>query len=101
NPAMDVERQYPVGWAYYLVRRYDDAVRVMEVGVRQNPDDYFDLAALAASYAELGRMDDAAGAAAATLRAWPFFQVETFISQFEREEDRVLIAEGLRKAGLR
>jgi TolB-like protein/class 3 adenylate cyclase/Tfp pilus assembly protein PilF len=100
NPAMDVVRQYPVGWAYYLVRRYDDAVRVMEVGVRQNPDDYFDLAALAASYAELGRTDDAAGAATATLRAWPFFHVETFISQFQREEDRALIAEGLRKAGL-
>jgi TolB-like protein/class 3 adenylate cyclase/Tfp pilus assembly protein PilF len=101
NPAMDVVRQYPVGWAYYLVRRYDDAVRVMEVGVRQNPDDYFDLAALAASYAELGRVDEAAGAATATLRAWPFFHVDTFISQFQREEDRALIAEGLRKAGLR
>jgi adenylate cyclase len=101
NPAMDVVRQYPIGWAYYLVRRYDDAVRVMEVGVRQNPGDYFNLAALAASYAQLGRRDDAAAAAAATLRSWPFFHVETFISQFRREADRALIAEGLRKAGLK
>jgi TolB-like protein/tetratricopeptide (TPR) repeat protein len=100
NPAMDIVRQYPLGWAYYLVHRYDDAVRVMEVGVRQNPGDYFNLAALAASYAELGRMDDAAGTAAATLRAWPFFHVETFISQFQRAVDRELIAAGLRKAGL-
>jgi hypothetical protein len=34
------------------------------------------------------------------LRAWPFFHVETFVSQFKREADRALI-EGLRKAGLR
>jgi TolB-like protein/class 3 adenylate cyclase/Tfp pilus assembly protein PilF len=101
NPGMDIVRQYPVGFAYYLVGRYDDAVRLMENGARQNPADYFNYAGLAASYAQLGRMEDAARAASGTLHAWPFFRVDTFVSQFNRESDRTAIADGLRKAGLK
>jgi TolB-like protein/class 3 adenylate cyclase/Flp pilus assembly protein TadD len=100
NPGMDIVRQYPVGWAYYLVGRYEDAVRVAESGVRQNPADYFNHACLAASYAQLGRKQEASMAAASTLRAWPFFHLTTFLSQFKRQVDRVDIADGLRKAGL-
>ncbi len=101
DPSVAIVRQYSIGWPYYLVRRYDEAARWAEAGIRQNPVDYFNPACLAAAYAQLGRMEDAARAASATLRAWPFFHVETFVSQFRRESDRVLIAEGLRKAGLR
>ena len=101
DPSAAVIRLYSIGWAYYLVQRYDDAVRWSEVGIRQTPADYFHLACLAAAYAQLGRMQDAGRAASATLRAWPFFHVETFVSQYKRESDRALIADGLRKAGLR
>jgi adenylate cyclase len=102
NPTMDIALQYySIGWAYYLVRRYDDAARLSESGVRQDPSDYFTHACLAASYAQLGRMEDAARAVSGTLHAWPFFRVEVFVSQFKREADRALIAEGLRKAGLK
>lgn len=100
NPPMALFRLYPLGWAYYLVRRYDDAIRVTENGLSQNSSDYFVHAALAASYAQLGRKEDAARAAAATLRAWPFFKVDTFTTQFRSETDRAFIAEGLHKAGL-
>jgi TolB-like protein/class 3 adenylate cyclase/cytochrome c-type biogenesis protein CcmH/NrfG len=101
DPSVTIIRQYSIGWPYYLVRRYDEAARWAEAGIRQNPADYFNHACLAAAYAQLGRAEDAARAASATLRAWPFFHVETFVSQFRRESDGVLIAEGLRKAGLR
>jgi TolB-like protein/class 3 adenylate cyclase/Tfp pilus assembly protein PilF len=101
NPTMDIVRQYPIGFAYYLVKRYDEAARIMELGVRENPTDYFNLACLAASYAQLGRMDDAARAASGTLHAWPFFHVETFVSQFQSLTDRAVIRAGLRKAGLK
>jgi adenylate cyclase len=101
NPGMDIVRQYPVGFAYYLVGRYDDAVRLMESGVRQNPADYFNYAGLTASYAQLGRMEDATRAARGTLHAWPFFRVDAFVSQFNRESDRAAIGDGLRKAGLK
>ncbi|HEU4826096.1 MAG TPA: hypothetical protein VFS85_06435 [Dongiaceae bacterium] len=101
NPTMDIVRQYPIGFAYYLVKRYDEAARIMELGVRENPTDYFNFACLAASYAQLGRMDDAARAASGTLHAWPFFHVETFVSQFQSLTDRAVIRAGLRKAGLK
>lgn len=101
NPAMDLSRQYSVGWAYYLVGRYEEAARLNDAALRQFPEDYFNNACLAASYAQLGRMEDAAKAARDTLRNWPFFRVETFVSQFKRAEDRKVIAEGLRKAGLK
>ena len=101
NPTMDIARRYPIDWAYYLVRRYDDAVRLAEGSVRQNPADYFTHACLAASYAQLGRKEDAVRAASGTLHAWPFFRIEIFVSQFKRDADRALIAEGLRKAGLK
>ena len=83
------------------MQRYDDAVRWSEAGIRLDSTDYFNQACLAAAYAQLGRMEDATRAASATLRAWPFFHVETFVSQYRRESDRALIAEGLRKAGLK
>ncbi len=99
NPSMDVVRQYPVGWAYYLVGRYDEAARLSENGARANPADYFNYACLAASYAQLGRREEAKRAAAATLRAWPFFHLESFLTQFQRPEDRAVVGAGLVRAG--
>jgi adenylate cyclase len=101
NPSTDLVRQSSVGWAFYLVGRYEEAARLTETIVRQFPGDYFNYSCLAASYARLGRKEEAAKAAAETLRAWPFFHVDTFVSQFSRSEDRVAIAEGLGKAGLK
>jgi adenylate cyclase len=101
DPSMNILDTYPVGWAYYLVGRYEDGVRVMERQVRQFPGDYFVHAALAATYAQLGRKEDAARAASSTLRTWPFFHIDTFISQFRGADDRSAIREGLLKAGLR
>jgi adenylate cyclase len=101
NPPMALFRLYPLGWAYYLSRRYDDAIRITENGLAQSSSDYYVHAALAASYAQLGRKKEAARAAAATLRAWPFFRVDTFIAQFRSESDRAFISEGLHKAGLK
>jgi TolB-like protein/Flp pilus assembly protein TadD len=100
NPSMGSGRHEPVGWAYYLDHRYGDAVRVLEVGRRTSPDDYFIYAGLAASYAQLERKDEAARAAEDVKRVWPFFKVDAFIAQFQGEADRALIAEGLRRAGL-
>ena len=101
NPGLDIVRFYPIGLAYYFVGRFEDAVRVTAPQAIRNPGDYFNEASLAASYAQLGRMEDAAKAASATLHAWPFFRVDTFASQFNRESDRAAIADGLRKAGLK
>ena len=100
NPDMDVGRFNPVGWAYYLVGRYEDAVKVQEAALRRSPDDYYVHAGLAASYAQLGRDIDAKRAAEDTLRTWPFFSSVEFASQFS-SVNYVAIVSGLSKAGLK
>jgi TolB-like protein/class 3 adenylate cyclase/Flp pilus assembly protein TadD len=100
NPGFGSGRMFPVGWAYYLEQRYDEAARAFESGLRQDPNDYFIHAGLAATYAELNQPEQAARAAAAVRRTWPFFSVAAFANQFQGESYRTHIAEGLRKAGL-
>jgi TolB-like protein/class 3 adenylate cyclase/Flp pilus assembly protein TadD len=101
DPSLSIVGAYPAGWAYYLVGRYEDGVRVMERQAQQFPSDFFVHAALAASYAQLGRKEDAARAVTSVLRSWPFFHVDTFVAQFRRMKDREAIREGLLKAGLK
>ena len=100
NPSLGSGRLEPVGWAYYLDRRYTDAVTAFEAGLHASPNDYFIYAGLAASYAQLGQQGDATRAAAATMHTFPFFEVNGFASQFQSAADRALIIEGLHKAGL-
>jgi len=101
NPDLGSGRMESVGWAYYLLHRYEDAVRVFEAGLRKSPDDYFIHAGLAASYAELGRSENATRAAAAVMNSWPFFSITNFKNQFQGAENQALVVEGLRKAGLK
>jgi adenylate cyclase len=101
NPDLPTGRLNPVGWAYYLARRYDDAVVAFDDDEQRYPDDYFVHAGLAASYAQLGRASDASHAAARVRSTWPFFSVEAFAYQFQGEAKRTLVGEGLRKAGLK
>jgi len=49
----------------------------------------------------LDRAEDATREAAAVTRLWPFFRADIFASQFRGEADRLLVVEGLRKAGLK
>jgi len=100
NPDMGAGRFTPVGWAYYLVGRYEDAVRVQEAAVRKTPNEYFIHAGLAASYAQLGRMAEARRAAEETLRTWPFFSAQAFAQQFS-DVNYPAIVSGLNKAGLK
>jgi adenylate cyclase len=87
--------------AYYLKRRYQDSVGTLEKGLSRRPDFVGYHMALAAAYAQLGRSEDAADAAAAVLRLHPFFEVDSYGSVFRNPKDRAAIIEGLRKAGLK
>jgi len=111
NPRMRSSQMEPVGWAYYLERRYKEAISALKAGVANNPNDYFNQAALAASYAQLGQMDEAAHAAGEVRRIWPFFKVGGFVAQFDTTcpptassvcgANHDLMVEGLHKAGLK
>ncbi len=85
--------------AYFNARRYEDAV-----GVWERLDDapiYFSRW-IAATYAHLGREDEANAVARSYLKSYPDFDLAEHLSRmpFRREEDREHYAEGLRGAGL-
>ena len=99
DPLLHPEYLYNLGFAYYLTGKYDDAVRLVEP-IASRGSDYMGFAALAASYAMLGRDDEARQAAQEVKRRWPFFQVEIFVNQWANPEAGAKVAEGLRRAGL-
>ena len=112
NPSLASSQYFPVGWAYYMERRYQEAVTALKAGLRANPSDYWNHAGLAASYAQLGRSDDAMHAADEVRRLWPFFDVDDFVAMFDTgclraarrpvcETNHAIIADGLHKAGLK
>jgi adenylate cyclase len=109
NPRMVSSQFEPIGWAYYLEHRYKEAITSLKAGASVNPNDYYDQAGLAACYAQLGQMDEAAHAAGEIRRIWPFFDVESFVVTFDTNcsttpsvcrANHSLIVEGLHKAGL-
>jgi TolB-like protein/Flp pilus assembly protein TadD len=115
NPSMGSSLEEPVGWAYYMERRYEEAVTALKAGTRASPSDWSNYACLAASYAQLGRTDEAVQAAKEVRRLWPFFDVDSYVAIFSSgcmraaraaprsvcEANRALMAEGLHKAGLK
>jgi adenylate cyclase len=86
--------------AYYLNRRYGDAIMTLEGAIGRHPDHVPLHIALAAAYAEAGRTDDAKRAAANVRRLHPFFAADQYGDAFRDPADRERIREGLRKAGL-
>ena len=89
-----------LGMAYYLKEEYEKALTVLEKGVIKRPDFVGYHLALAATYAQLDRIDEAQSSATDVLRFDPFFEVDSFGTAFQNEAHRQAIADGLRKAGL-
>ena len=54
---------------------------------------------LAATYAELGRQQDADAERVIVAHLWPFFDPQTFAAQFGTQEARDHMLDGLKKAG--
>jgi TolB-like protein/class 3 adenylate cyclase/Flp pilus assembly protein TadD len=90
---------FNLGLAYYEARRHADAIRVLERGVSRFPDNWFLQAALAASYAQLGRMAEAAQALEALRRLNPFFDLAGFGDRFQKPELQTYLQQGIVKAG--
>jgi TolB-like protein/Tfp pilus assembly protein PilF len=90
--------------AYYLLHRYTDAIEACDRCLSRNPGRTTQLttrSALAATYAELGRPQDAMRERAVVARLSPFLTARTFAAQFGTEEAANHILEGMKKAGFR
>jgi tetratricopeptide (TPR) repeat protein len=89
-----------LGLAYYQQQRHADAARVLERAIAQFPDNPFMHAALAATFAQLGRQPEAARERETVRRLNPFFNATTFGSNLQNPAHRAYLHEGLAKAGL-
>ena len=89
-----------LGTAYYLQGRYEAARVVLEKGVVKQPDYIGNHVVLAATYARLGRNEEASQTAANVRRFDPFFETASYGTGFTNKSDREDIIAGLRKAGL-
>ncbi len=101
DPFYVLERPVILGLAYYLKGRYEDAAKVLEQGVNRRPDIPDSHIVLAATYAQMGRMEDASREAALIARLDPFFDLKSYGTAFKNPADRNAILKGLRKAGLK
>jgi tetratricopeptide (TPR) repeat protein len=86
--------------AYYLRGRYEAAVEQAHINLREPLGAQFSHALLAAAYAQQGRSEDAARAAAALRRIDPTFDPQTFGTKLQNASDLERLRDGLRKAGL-
>jgi adenylate cyclase len=67
-----------LGMAYYLARRYDEAIRTLEQGLSRHSDRVYGWVTLAAAYAGANNVDGAQRAAGQVRRQSPFFQIQPF-----------------------
>ena len=89
---------------HYLLRRYTEGVDVCDRALSSGPGRSNQLIThpmLAATYAELGRQEDADRERTITARMWPLLDARTFAGQFGTDEARDHVLAGLKKAGFR
>jgi adenylate cyclase len=99
HPAVPRWYAWQLGTAFYLARRYEEAVAALRKG---RPLAAMAYRWLAVAYGQLGREQDAKAAVEEYLRRTPDFSVVRHLEMmpFRHAEDREHYAEGLRKAGL-
>lgn len=90
-----------LGFAYYLLGRYADALAQLQTAAPRAPNHGHCRRYLAATYAQLGQLDKAREETAEALRIHPWFTIDQaiFAKICKRPEDGERFNDGLRKAG--
>lgn len=91
------------GAAHYFLKEYHDARQWLSEAIGRAPNHQYGHAFLAATYAQLGRLEDAHAEAAEVLRLNPRYSIngtQRRVSNLKRAEDMEHLVDGLRKAGL-
>jgi len=92
-----------LGLAHYMVKQYSQALPLLREFVSRTPNLRAAHCWLAATYAQLGRIEMARAEAAEVLRIEPKWTIEgpgSLLNAFRRPEDSEHYCDGLRKAGL-
>jgi len=100
NPELNALDRNALGLAYYLKGRYEAAAEQAQINLREVLGAHFSYVLLAAAYAQQGRSEDAARAAATLKRVDPMFDPRAFGSKLQNPSDLERLRDGLRKAGL-
>ncbi|WP_028748857.1 adenylate/guanylate cyclase domain-containing protein [Rhizobium mesoamericanum] len=89
-------------WAWFQLRRYEEAVKLLVQRVTRNPVTDVSRALLAACYGHLGRFEEARATWQEVLRVNPDYSLEyrRKVLPFKNPADFELVMEGLRKAGV-
>jgi adenylate cyclase len=91
------------GVAHYHLKEYHDAQHWLSEAIGRAPNHQYGHAFLAATYAQLGRLEDAHAEANEVLRLNPSYSIsgtQQRVSVLKRPEDMEHLVDGLRKAGL-
>jgi len=104
NRAMELEPMYPAYFLYvkgltlFNLKLYEEAVEYLSRALERNPTDENPLYWLAASYAQLGRLEEADKSRRANKRPLTIDAMKLYV-RFKNPEDWEHFAEGLRLAG--
>lgn len=90
------------GEANYVLKQYSEAHRWLREATGRAPNHQYGHAFLAATYAQLGQLEDARAEAAEVLRVNPNYTIgkQRQVSVMKRADDLEHLVDGLRKAGL-
>jgi tetratricopeptide (TPR) repeat protein len=90
-----------LGFAYYMLARYGEALRLLQEAVSRAPDMAHGRYVLAMTYARLGELDKAQAEVGYALRLEPWYRISQSLTAryFKRAEDTEHLVVGLRMAG--
>jgi adenylate cyclase len=94
---------YSLGISYCLSGQYEEGIAWCERAARERPNSFFARLFLTMAYSLAGRDEEARAEAAEVLRIHPKFSLERFAKRvtYKKQEDKVLVIDSLRKAGLK
>jgi adenylate cyclase len=100
DPELNTYDRFALALAYYLKKRYPDAIEMAELNLRKSPDAHFNRVVLAAAQAQAGRAADAERTADVLKSRDPTFDAMSFGNKFRNPKDLARLREGLNKAGI-
>jgi len=103
NPIPPGYYLWSLGASYAFTGQYDEGKTWCEKAVRQEPNDLLARVMMTAVYSFSGRDEEARAEAAEVLRIQPKFSLEQYAKRitYKNEEDKKLLIDSLRKAGLK